>query len=76
MQEYGFVMLIKNVVCLVTGGVSGLGLATARRLIKNGAKVVIADLQENDGENVAEQLGKNCTFIRADVSTSDLIVLL
>lgn len=60
-------MLLKDVVCLVTGGVSGLGLATARRLLKNGAKVVIADVQESD-ERIMSEFGKECTFVKADVS--------
>lgn len=60
-------MLIKDVVCLVTGGASGLGLATARRLLNQGARVVIADLA-SDGGHIAEELGANCTFVKADVS--------
>ena len=68
-------MLIKDVVCLVTGGASGLGLASAKRLIEHGAKVVIADLQD-DGQKVATELGKNdCMFIKADVSILITLVL-
>jgi 3-hydroxyacyl-CoA dehydrogenase/3-hydroxy-2-methylbutyryl-CoA dehydrogenase len=53
--------------CLVTGGASGLGKATAQRLIRNGARVVIADLPSSDGENVAKEFGENCTFSPTDV---------
>ena len=42
---------------LVTGGASGLGLATARRLADAGAHVVIADLPSSDGKAEAERIG-------------------
>ena len=50
-------MQIKNSVFLVTGGASGLGAATARMAAENGAKVVIADLQAEAGEELARELG-------------------
>ena len=52
---------------LVTGGASGLGLATARRLVDAGAHVVIADLPSSAGENVAAELGDQARFVAADV---------
>ncbi|EDO44410.1 predicted protein [Nematostella vectensis] len=55
--------------CLVTGGASGLGRATAARLVRNGARVVIADLPSSDGNNVAKELGKNCAFAPTDVTS-------
>lgn len=51
---------------IVTGGASGLGAATARRLAKDGAKVVVLDLPESDGEEVAQSLGGH--FAPADVT--------
>ena len=54
--------------CLVSGGASGLGLATARRLVKNGYRVVIADLPSSEGDKVARDLGENCIFVPTDVS--------
>jgi NAD(P)-dependent dehydrogenase (short-subunit alcohol dehydrogenase family) len=60
-------MQIKNSVFLVTGGASGLGAASARMAAENGAKVVIADLQAEAGENLARELGGR--FIRCDVSS-------
>ena len=51
---------------LVTGGASGLGLATARRLAAQGAHVVIVDLPTSSGSNVAAELGG--TFAAADVT--------
>lgn len=61
-----------NMVALVTGAASGLGRATAEKLIAQGAKVVIADLPTSDGENVARQIG--AVFAPADVtSEADMI---
>ena len=51
---------------LVTGGASGLGAATARRLAGRGAKVVILDLPESNGKAVAEEFGG--VFVPADVT--------
>ena len=52
---------------VVTGGASGLGLATARRLIDAGAHVVIADLASSAGEDVAAEVGEQARFVAADV---------
>ncbi|XP_055845751.1 3-hydroxyacyl-CoA dehydrogenase type-2 [Episyrphus balteatus] len=61
--------MIKNAVSLVTGGASGLGRATAERLAKNGAKVVLADLSTSKGNDVAKELGENVVFVPVDVSS-------
>ena len=60
---------VQKAICLVTGGASGLGRATVQRLARHGARVVIADLPSSDGENVAKELGENCCFAPADVSS-------
>jgi NAD(P)-dependent dehydrogenase (short-subunit alcohol dehydrogenase family) len=52
---------------MVTGGASGLGLATSRRLVDAGAHVVIADLPTSAGETVAAELGEHARFVAADV---------
>lgn len=55
---------------IVTGGASGIGEATARQLAAAGSKVVIADLNEERGRKVAEEIGG--VFVKCDVtSTSD-----
>ena len=59
---------LQRITCLVTGGASGLGQATAQRLVRQGARVVIADLPTSNGENVAKELGESCTFAPTDVS--------
>lgn len=64
-------MKIAGNVAVVTGGASGLGRATAERLIEQGAKVVIADLPTSDGENVAGQLGNGTRFVAADVTSPE-----
>jgi NAD(P)-dependent dehydrogenase (short-subunit alcohol dehydrogenase family) len=53
---------------LVTGGASGLGRATAERLLAAGAFVVIADLPTSGGQTVAAQLGDRARFVPADVT--------
>src|SRR5882757_4037880 len=53
---------------LVTGGASGLGRASAERLLGAGAFVVIADLPTSGGQTVATQLGDRARFVPADVT--------
>jgi len=60
-------MNIAGQVALVTGGASGLGLATAEVLIVAGGKVVIVDLPDSAGAEVAERHGRNARFAPADV---------
>jgi NAD(P)-dependent dehydrogenase (short-subunit alcohol dehydrogenase family) len=60
-------MDVKNSAALVTGGASGLGLATVEALLAAGAKVVILDLPGSPGEEVAERLGDAVLFAPADV---------
>ncbi len=59
-------MQLKDSVFLVTGGASGLGAASARMAAENGAKVVIADLQ--DGSAYAKELGANARYIKTNVT--------
>lgn len=57
----------ENTVALVTGGASGLGEATARRLHAEGASVVIADLPSSLGEELTADLGEHVRFVATDV---------
>ncbi|MBX9792068.1 MAG: 3-hydroxyacyl-CoA dehydrogenase [Pirellulales bacterium] len=61
-------MQISGKTFLVTGGGSGLGAATVRRLAKAGGNVVIVDLNEENGKSVAADLGKQGRFVQADVA--------
>jgi len=56
---------------LITGGASGLGLATARELVSRGASVVIIDLPSTDGEKVAAGLGDRAAFSPGDVTSEE-----
>ena len=58
-------MEIKDAVAVVTGGASGLGLATTKRLLDRGAQVVVLDLR---GEDVVRELGDRALFAQADVT--------
>ncbi|MGA0270348.1 MAG: SDR family NAD(P)-dependent oxidoreductase [Ilumatobacteraceae bacterium] len=57
---------------VVTGGASGIGAAAARQLAAKGAKVVVADLQEDAGNAVADQIGG--AFCKVDVTNTDDII--
>lgn len=59
-------MDVNGAAAIVTGGASGLGLATARDLAAHGAKVVIVDLNEDQGKTIADELGG--VFVKTDVS--------
>src|SRR3546814_13798318 len=59
-------MDISNKVFIVTGGASGLGAGTARMLVAEGAKVVLADLQDEAGRQLAGELGQ--TYVHCDVT--------
>ncbi|EFO80950.1 short-chain dehydrogenase/reductase SDR [Oscillochloris trichoides DG-6] len=61
-------MDIAGKVFLVSGGGSGLGAATARMLVEQGASVVLADVNQVAGETVAAELGEAARFVKTDVS--------
>jgi NAD(P)-dependent dehydrogenase (short-subunit alcohol dehydrogenase family) len=60
-------MQIQQNVFIITGGASGLGAATARMIVENGGKVVLADVQVEEGEKLAAELGGK--FVRCDVTS-------
>ena len=58
-------------VAVVTGAASGIGEGTAERFVAEGARVVVADLQEEAGKAVAERLGESAVFLRTDVTVEE-----
>ncbi|MCU1476915.1 MAG: short-chain type dehydrogenase/reductase [Subtercola sp.] len=70
-------MQLTDSVAFVTGGSSGLGLATTKALLAGGASVVIADLASSQGAQLAEELGDRVLFAPTDVtSESDVAAAL
>ncbi|XP_059660570.1 secoisolariciresinol dehydrogenase-like isoform X2 [Cornus florida] len=59
---------LEGKVALITGAASGIGKETAAKFINNGAKVVIADVQQQFGQDTATELGPNATFRACDVT--------
>lgn len=66
-------MRIDGTTFLITGGGSGLGAATAKRLATDGANVVLADVDEEGGAAVAEQVGDRARFVPTDVTSADSV---
>lgn len=64
-------MLLDGVSAFIAGGGGGFGAATARRLHAAGARVVIADLDQDKGAAVAKELGAGARFMRTDVTDED-----
>jgi NAD(P)-dependent dehydrogenase (short-subunit alcohol dehydrogenase family) len=60
-----------NQVVVVTGAASGIGEATARGIVRDGGSVVIADLQEEAGQALADELGAAAVFHKTDVTREE-----
>jgi NAD(P)-dependent dehydrogenase (short-subunit alcohol dehydrogenase family) len=54
---------------VITGGASGIGEATARRFVAEGARVIVADIQDAAGQAVADSLGDAARFVHCDVAS-------
>ncbi|MGE5148695.1 MAG: SDR family oxidoreductase [Rhodospirillaceae bacterium] len=59
---------VENKVVLLSGGASGIGAATARLVVREGGKAVLADRDEAKGRALAEELGKSAIFVPLDVT--------
>ncbi|MFT4049842.1 MAG: SDR family NAD(P)-dependent oxidoreductase [Solirubrobacterales bacterium] len=64
-------MELQGAGAVVTGGASGLGAATARMLVARGASVVIADINEENGDSLVTELGDAARFAKCDVSVAE-----
>ena len=66
-------MKIQGKVCVVTGGASGLGAATAQHLVAQGAKVILVDMNQELGQQLQQQLGENADFVAVDVTDENQV---
>jgi NAD(P)-dependent dehydrogenase (short-subunit alcohol dehydrogenase family) len=66
-------MQLRDSTFLISGGASGLGAATARRFTSAGARVVLADINSELGEQLAADLGSAARFVRTDVTDEDSV---
>jgi NAD(P)-dependent dehydrogenase (short-subunit alcohol dehydrogenase family) len=64
-------MMLQGKVAIITGGASGIGRASAELFVANGAKVIIADVQDAAGSELAATLGEAALFHHTDVASAD-----
>ena len=65
--------MINKINAIVTGGSSGLGEATARKILEKGGNVSILDMQEDEAKGLSEEFGEACTFFYTDVTNEESI---
>ena len=66
-------MQLSSVKAVVTGGASGLGLATARRIIAAGGQVVLLDINDENGKKSAAEFGERAHYINTNVASEDSV---
>ena len=66
-------MNIQGKVVVVTGGASGLGAATATHLVEQGAKVILVDMNQEQGQALQQQLGAQAEFFQLDVTNEQAV---
>jgi 3-oxoacyl-[acyl-carrier protein] reductase len=66
-------MRLQNKIAVITGGGSGIGRATARLFASEGAQVVIAEINEEQAQQTAHEIGANALAITTDVTNEDSI---
>ena len=67
-------MDLKDKVAFITGGASGLGRATAENFISAGAKVMVFDLNQENAEKAAAELGENASWAAGDVADEEAVL--
>ena len=66
-------MQLDKATAIVSGGASGLGLATASKIIEAGGRVVLLDINEEQGARSASELGERARFVAADISSEEQV---
>ena len=65
-------MEMQDIIAIVTGGASGLGEATTRRIVSAGGKVAVFDMNEERGETLVQELGADqVLFLKTDVASAE-----
>lgn len=67
-HSFGFGMRLTGKVALITGGARGMGESHARAMLAEGAKVVITDVLDSEGKDLANELGDNALYCHLDVT--------
>jgi 3alpha(or 20beta)-hydroxysteroid dehydrogenase len=62
---------LKDKVAIITGGASGIGMAQAKLFVAEGAKIVVADLNDGAGRDLVKTLGASSLFVHHDVTSED-----
>jgi NAD(P)-dependent dehydrogenase (short-subunit alcohol dehydrogenase family) len=70
-EEGNNMSLLNNKIAVVTGGTSGMGLATAKRFVEEGAYVFIAGRRQAELDKAVAEIGRNVTAVKADISKLD-----
>lgn len=66
-------MDLKDRVVWVTGGCSGMGLASTRMFLDKGAKVMVTDINDETGRKLEKELGENMIFVKADMTATEAL---
>lgn len=67
-------MKLQEIRAAISGGASGLGLATAQRLVTEGARVTLLDVNDEAGEAAASELGEHASYLSTDVRSESSVV--